>query len=368
MTTAASVVDVECPQWVATLEPTVLEWLDSVTVDDQPGHIRPCRTRTTDLGERITHPFSRLGLGIRHLTRTWRDLPADDREAWVALLTDARADSYFEGAVVDETLLRAVKRRRTGLRRVIAAVSGEHASLAPAVLVRRETRHTHAVLSWINTAMPPVGLLPMSVSELVADLTAERWTTPTEAAQRCVTLATFVGLDQRTADDRLAAELRRFLYKGVDAETGSWYLGPKPDRDTLLETAMWVLHALAWVDGEIPYPRQLLETCVAGSPGQEAPQIAASATVLAQCYPATDDHPHVRDYCLSLLDEIEQLRQPDGGFSVSSAGNATEYCGVPIATRTTQSDIRGTFLCVYALGKLGEFCGWTDFDWRSVMG
>lgn len=363
------------PDWIRELEESIPRWLEKVSIPDQPGRFYPCLKGRTEVGSEAALGFSCFALKIYRILGLWEQLKVEQRKRWIDfILSFQKKEGPYKGGFVDPPIIEHCDSWK--IRIINKLLKRGHPGLSPreATLIA-ETKQAIATLADIGIQAPlHFEDFPHTPNELSNYLRNKlNWSRPWAAGGQAAALALFIAheapkfLSHETVDE-LKCEMLKFFYDIVDKETGTWFLGRIPNHGELINGAMKVLNALEWLDGEVPYPERLIDTCLSQPPRAEGCHLVDAVYVLYRCSQYTTYRRRdIIRYLEQILELVKQHRKPDGAFSYYVKHNQTSYYGAKIAIPIRQSDIHGTVLLIWAIGMIGFISEWKGFTWKEIV-
>ena len=359
------------PDWLKKVQESLPTWLEKLSVKGQPGRFYPCLDGRTKVGEDAVLGFSCFALKIFYITGLWDKLGLKEKNAWLDFIRSFQHPS--SGAFLDRAILDNCDPLLARIRRFFfSQVQHKNLSHLKATIIA-ETKQAIATLDHVGArASYPYREFPQNPAELNMYLKSLDWVHPWAAGGQSAAIAVFVKNESpkilSLADsEKLLEIVRRFFTEFADSQTGAWFIGRCPAHGELINGAMKVLTALEWLECEIPYPKQLIDTCLAYPPKPEGCHLVDYIYVLYRCQLQTSHRQkEITKRSQLILDMVSKHFQMDGAFSYFVDGNQVSYYGAKFAKSLKQSDIQGTFLLCYAIAIIGKIIELNDFKWRLI--
>ncbi len=343
---------------------SVTSWLTQMGEGLAPGRFRFCRSRG------LVPTSGKRGQGVAcfavktawHIG-VWQEWPPEVRNACVDLV---RSFQTPDGRFVDRWLLRridwtaclAMAKNRQFSRLF------EDQSENKARTVRAESRQSASTLLMVGHR--PKHPLPFewnsedSVREFVRSLD---WTKPWGAGSHSSHLVAFVVMNDGPSHGDLARdEVLEIIFeetdRWLDERTGAWGKGDVGHVQRI-NGAMKMLTAYDWAELPSPRPTLLLDYVLDERSARDGCGVLDRLFVANQArkdapgYRETD----LRDFALDAIEEIEQHRQADGGFSYSPRRAQRTYYGACVSLGGRQGDMHGTVLFTLAFAIALDILG-----------
>lgn len=315
----------------------------------------PARTGVLPTGKALSLGFTSLAVKLHAMLGTWRALRPEDQLMHTEFVRSfQREDSgpggeWTPGAFVDPPLVRHLnaERKSTGneageIGHVVRAESKQAIATLAEVLASPRMRYTD---------------LPSTPNGARAALQSLNWRRPWEAGGRASAIVTLLAMGHGSAtrqeETALLDAARRFFSDILDPATGAYFTGPRPEHGDLINGAMKVLTALAWLREPVHAPEALIDSCLSAQPSHEGCHLVDAAYVLYRCATQSSHRSaDVRAYAAELLEMIRLHHSTDGGFSYWIGKSQTSYYGVPITSGMAVGDIHGTVLLTWAMAMM----------------
>ena len=373
------------PNWVETIDQTILEYLSTLKKNDSRGRYLPCRTGVTIFGREAELGFSCFALRIFYILNYWNHLSRTTRQAWIDNINsfqfssnldssdDIEANAYIDPVLIDYLRKHPYPTFRAYVKHVVMSVSrAPRSKLKPyerAIIA--ETKQVIATLSEIGEDIPkPYMWFPNHTEALDSYMARFDWRYPWDAGGQTAALAVFLAKTPSLQATSISiTELQnsaRSFYLGIaDPKTGGYFKESCPHYSHLVNGAMKVLTALDWLDEPIHYPTQLIDTALSQKPNPEGCHLVDTVYVLYRCSLESDYRsPQIRQYLANILEMIKAHYNVDGGFSYYIGQAQTRYYGLPISRGNNESDIHGTILLLWALSMIRRLLDPEDVKWN----
>ncbi|GIK40760.1 MAG: hypothetical protein BroJett011_45930 [Chloroflexota bacterium] len=351
----------EIPTWLISISDELFIWLWSLQVDNQPGWFRFCREGA------LFEPDERAGLGISclvlktfHMLNLTQRLPDGYLTKWTQRIQSFQTKrGRFTGFFEDPALLRPLDQRAGWFKYDLATR-------------RAETRQACATLLCVGARpLVPISKLPATVKGVQKFIQELPWEIPWAAGSHTGHLMAFLHINAKffgqssTANNLLPVVIQQ-LDNLRDEQTGSWFRGPRPSPQQVINGAMKVISGYSFCG--LPFGRvnHLIDYCLASINDEHGCDNADIVFVLHQCHQLTHyREEEIQHFARNRLEEIKHFRAPDGGFSFAVGQAQTHYYSVPMSRGLPEGDIHGTTLFVWTLVMLADILGWrTKLGWQ----
>lgn len=242
---------------------------------------------------------------------------------------------------------------------------------------RAETRQSYAALHLLNhKPRQPYTLIPYSVDEVITFLESFDWSLPWGAGSHASHLIFFLWYNANILNykkNEAEASIKacvEWLSKIQSADDGCWYVGNSVSLSQKINGAMKVFtgyHAAHIYD--IPYPRKIIDTALAGINDFEA---CSNFNIVYVLYGATRIETEYRkneiqDFLLKRLDIYKEYYWPDlGGFSFHKGRANDIYYGKKITSGKSEPDIHGTIMFVWGIAIINKILN-LGLDWKIPL-
>ncbi len=353
-------------------------FLERLQVED--GIYRPCTEGVTEAGDNIRLGFSCFALKTAFTLGLWQDKPPAERQAWAKFIkgyqlddTSAGENGTKPGAFYDRALIDALSPKapppqgwQAQLRRLLRGKLPERSTKKEPddttqkrieAVILAETKQAIATLAQIDeTPAQPYLDLPVTPNGVTQRLDALDWNAPWGAGGQASALVTLLAAQKdtfrskRQPIDQALSAAATYMENLLDAETGTYFEGNRPDHGQLVNGAMKVLTALHWLGVPPHAPEKLIDFTLSAPPRPEGCHMVDSIYVIYQCAAVTE---HRRDAIAQFANEILEMifahQCDDGGFSYSVGKAQTNYYGAAISEGRPCGDIHGTCLLSWAI-------------------
>jgi hypothetical protein len=345
----------------------VWRWFKTVQDPDHPTFIRLCSQ-----GD-LLYPSASAGLGWAALALKLANMinlfPLAGDGFQEAMVRRVKAFQRSRGAdkghFIDRHLLRSVDVRRAWILR------------SPNIPVRRaETRQALTALMGLGEmpTLPPPLLAETEedVRRYIRSLPWEKdaWGSCSHASH----LAIFLGAGpMMTGKKPTDSALLPIFFEEMDRyfcpETGSWHVG-MPSATQIMNAAMKAYTAYAFLGLAVPQPERAIDFVLDQVLSGGACNFVDALYVLHSALNATE---HRRDeieiYAYSLIEKIEQHRQPDGGLCYSGSGTQRTYYGMTVSKGLKGiGDLHGTKLFTWSFVLIADILGWREeLGWKLPL-
>lgn len=368
--------------WLELLNDEIAGFVYSLRVPDRPGRFLPCLNGATEEGRHVSLGFSCLALRLYYTLRLWEELPAQERQTWIAFLKsfqikgDSMGDHVSRNAFVDASMiayLTANSRRSSRRRFLMDRIFGSRQPTYAQKVIIAETKQAIATLEEIgDRPQRPYRGFPTTPSGVADYLQGLDWARPWDAGGQASALVVFLKTQShrflREAEVHELLDLCTHFFESlVDVQTGAYFTGSMPAHGELVNGAMKLLTALQWLEVPIHYPEQLIDTCLEHLPPSEGCHLVDAIYVLHRCRQETQhNRAKIEAYCTQVMEMIMEHRNRDGGFSYHVGRSQTTYYGVPISHGLAESDIHGTCLLAWAIAMILEILECNTLGWRVI--
>ena len=354
--------------WFAELEESVPAFLQSLKPGTQAGRYLPCRRGATAVGKEMGLGWSCFAAKTLHILNRWSALELREREEWVKFIQSFQRE---DGAFEDPPEMAYLQKPPGFTARILGLIGRGPWRPEPRSIMLAETKQAIATLAEEGASPRHIFRdVPFTPETVKSWLEAQNWARPWGAGGQSAGLVVFIKtqapafLPQRDVDELLDV-CRDFFASIADKQTGAYFRGPVPAHGELINGAMKVLTALAWLDVQPHYAEALVRTCLAHPPHATGCHLVDAVYVLHQCLPQGGDAT-VRDYCDRVVKLIRVHANDDGGFSFNVRKAQTNYYGVPVSRGLAESDLQGTCLLVWALAMIQRLTSPEHATWRII--
>lgn len=366
-------------EWLAKLNDTLPQYLQTLQVSEQPGRFFPCVEGATELGKQVALGFSCFAVKTYYTLGLWEELHPRERNAWIAFLKSFQVDGkptddrVTHNAFIDPPETRYLAAHVPWQRRLIQRMFLPKRLTPVQRVIIAETKQAIATLVQVGeSADRPYRGFPVTPAGVRNHLLRLNWTRPYGAGAHAAALVVFLKtqapkfLGHAEAHELLEICVQ-FFEDIADPQTGAYFKGRVPEYNQLINGAMKVLTALDWLELAIHYPERLIDTCLERLPSSEGCHLVDAVYVLYRCLQQTQyNRAKIQAYCAQVLDMIKQHHNPDGGFSYNIGSSQTHYYGVPISRGLVESDIHGTCLLTWAVAMILEILDNNPAGWRVI--
>ena len=381
--------------WLDRLNDSLPQYMQTLAVPEQRGRFLPCHQGITPLGQKVSLGFSCFALKIYYTLGLWQKLEKYEQETWLAFIQSFQVQPGVQeqygvigqGAFIDSYMVSgAYHYRRYPLQFLYHAypyirqpglVWHRLRHTAPITCQQQtiiaETKQAIATLAEAEQNAPyPYQGFPTAPNDLQTHLSSLDWVRPWEAGGQASALVVFVVNEAPKIllppeTKTLLETCEQFFEHLADAQTGAYFRGAQPEAGQLINGAMKVLTALAWLETPIHYPEKLIDTCLGQIPRSDGCHLVDMVYVLYRCLQQTEHRKaEIQTYCLDILAMIQQHYNNDGGLSYNIGRSQTGYYGAFIARGLPESDIHGTCLLTWALAMLFEILDLKQYAWHVI--
>ncbi len=351
-------------------EESVPAFLQSLKPDAQAGRYLPCKNGATEVGKQMALGWSCFAAKTLHMLGRWNTLPSHEQTEWINFIQQFQTSAEI-GAFEDPPELAWLRRPPSITARLLGLVGRAPWRPDPHSILLAETKQAISTLVEVGSnPLRPFREFPRQPAEVKVWLEAQDWSRPWGAGGQSSGLVVFLKtqapmlMSQPEVDDLLDV-CRDFFARLADPQTGAYFRGSAPGHGELINGAMKVLTALAWLDVPPHFPEALVRTCLGSEPETGGCHLVDAVYVLHQCLPQGGDAT-VRNYCARVLELIQEHANPDGGFSFYVRKAQTNYYGVPISRGLAESDVQGTCLLVWALAMIQRLTTPDRATWQLI--
>jgi hypothetical protein len=361
--------------WLQNLRPGLAAYVESLARSDTPGDYAPATFGLTPEGAAIRLPFSCFALKTLYMLGEWQKLRPEHQKAWLDFIQNFQVDDspfgqkWGRAAFIDPPLMQNITwQTRRWQRWREALTPGSFNGLARAMSA--ESKQAIATLEQVGAhSSRPYRGFPTRPGPLRAYLNRLDWSRPWASGAHLATLAVFYQTEAprfmaAPAIESLRAICRDWISKLLDPATGAYFRGPTPPYAELINGAMKILTAQAWLGQDIHRPDRLIATALSQPPAAEGCHLVDTVYVLARAIAQRGAlSGEAEAYLLSFIPLMADHYSPiDGGFSYYIGRAQSNIHGVQITTSPPISDLHGTLLLTWAaqliLSTLGQAEGW----------
>lgn len=353
--------------WLRQVGETVPMWLATLRI--QPGRYRFCARGLTAVGSEMALGGSCFAAKTLWMLDRWGSLDLAEQSQWIGFIQQFQTKE--EGAFEDPPEMAFLHRPPPLFHRLLGLAGRAPWRPDPRSILLAETKQAIATLLEIGAEpLHPFSGFPMTPESVGRWLAVQDWSRPWGAGGQSAGLVVFIKTQApkflpATEVEELLAVCRRFFEGLADPVSGAYFRGTQPTHGELINGAMKVLTALAWLDVPPHYPEALVRTCMAVPPQTGGCHLVDAIYVLHQSLPEGGDA-EVRAYCGRAQDLIRAHQCGDGGFSFYTRKAQTNYYGVPVSRGLPESDLQGTCLLVWALAMLQRLAAPERALWRII--
>lgn len=366
-------------EWLAKLNETLPQYLETLQVPGQPGRFLPCLDGLTPEGEQAALGFSCFALKTYYTLGLWEKLPSEAQEAWIAFLKSYQVDRKSGGArvthnaFIDWPIINYLAHQIPIHRRLVDRLFRHNRLRYPQKVMIAETKQAIATLAEVGERpYRPYRGFPTTPEGVRNHLLHLDWSKPWGAGGQASALAVFLKTQSPAVLEaeevtKLVKVCAKVFEDLADTDTGAYFTGKIPEHGELINGAMKVLTALDWLNVPIHYPNKLIDTCLERLPAPQGCHLVDAIYVLYRCSRQTrHKREKSRVYCEQVLDMIKEHQNRDGGFSYYIGRSQTHYYGVPFSQGFAESDIHGTSLLTWALAMICENLDVDKEGWRVI--
>ena len=373
------------PGWVDGIDEKILNFLSTLQVDQRPGRYLPCLIGATTEGKKVGLGFSCFALKIYHMLGQWKNLDENYQNSWITFIKSFQnvgsvtpKNSIKKNGFLDPTLIDFLESKKTpfsfrsSIKKLLKPPQPEFLNNVERAVIA-ETKQALSTLAEVGEySTEPYGWFPKTPKAVSDYMGKFDWTKPWGAGGQTAALSVFFSLEasrtiEKTDVKSLQNSARQFYRSISDSETGGYFIGPPPNHGMLINGAMKVLTALAWLEEPIHFPEKLIDTTLKRHPRTEGCHLADAVYVLHRCSSQTDfKRATIVNYCMLVLDMIKSHHNEDGGFSYSIGVAQKSYYGLPISRGLNESDVHGTILLTWALAMILDLAQKRNENWRVI--
>ena len=373
------------PGWVDGIDEKIINFLSTLQVDQRPGRYLPCLIGATTEGKKVSLGFSCFALKIYHMLGQWKNLDENYQNSWITFIKSFQnvgsvtpKNSIKKNGFLDPTLIDFLESKKTpfsfrsSIKKLLKPPQPEFLNNVERAVIA-ETKQALSTLAEVDKySTEPYNWFPKTPKAVSDYMGKFDWSQPWDAGGQTAALPVFFSLEARrimqvSEVKDLQKATSEFFESIVDSETGGYFIGPPPNHGMLINGAMKVLTALAWLEEPIHFPEKLIDTTLKLHPRTEGCHLADAVYVLHRCSSQTDyNRDQIMDYFLSVVDIINKHHNEDGGFSYNVESTQTSYYGLPISKGLNESDIHGTVLLTWALAMIFDFADAKNFPWAII--
>lgn len=378
--------------WMLELPPKIVGFVDSLEKRGKLGAYQICQKGLTEMGEKITLPFSCFALKIFYMLGQWEQMDKARKDALIAHIKSFQAIGYNRSekfgkfAFIDPNLIRQIDRYPYITRRFLSAckqtllrtdrnllfLARQIQAMNPCdIAIISESKQVLASLLQVGEHADQVyNPFGRNEDEILKTWNSLNWVEPWVAGAHAAIMMMVISTQIR--DEAVTQKLQNLLYgkleEFVDPQSGSYFSGENVHYDQLVNGAMKVLTGLEWLDKEIHYPERLIDTVLSGVPRSEGCHLVDAIYVLYRCglqsYYRKEE---VQDYCLLLLPILKEHYRESGGFSYYLHQAQTSFLSAKVSHGYDEADLHGTSLLTWACSMLMKILEWPGHDKWKVL-
>ena len=363
--------------WLDGLGDRIGAFLQTLRADEgNPAKYLPCPAGATETGRRVSLGNCCFAAKTLFTIGYWQQADPRFRQShidWIRQFqTDPRSGRGFQrGAFVDPAVHRALQNNDSWRRRWKRLLFARGELTPRERLYLAETKQAWATLRQVGAApQSDYEGVPTSERSLRYLLSRFRWNAPWAAGGQFSCASTLLALRRRTTPAEGECWRRVLIEETdriVDPLSGGYFAGPRPDHGQLVNGAMKVLTALAWLDHPIHYPERLVDTCLRQLPESSGCHLVDAVYVLHQCRQQVAYRRHeCAEYARRVLDQLRSHHCPDGGFSYRVGQSQTSYYGARIAKGLAEGDLHATCLMSWAIALCEKLVDQSLLNWNVM--
>jgi len=364
---------------LSTLTKGIAEYVCSLEDPLQAGHFFPSHSSLTHKIP-VALGCSCFALKTLYTVNEWENIPEQKRQQWITYIKsfqkktiDMGQNYYEKNAFIDPVVIDYITHHPSRLGQIKRLFSNKPYFANRGRIIYAETKQAIATLYQIGEKNDlPYTSFPTKTDDLYNHLLSLDWSIPWGAGGQAAAVAVFLttqapGFLKKDEMSALRSEMISFFNKIADPTTGSYFIGRTPHHNQQVNGAMKVLTALDWLESPIHYPDRLIDTCLSQVPISDGCHLVDDVYVLYRCHRETGYRDtEIREHCMKLLENIQNHKKSDGGFSYFTAHTQTSYYGVPLPREYGISDIHGTCLLTWALSMIMEILDLNENNWNVI--
>jgi hypothetical protein len=366
--------------WFIELPSIIDNYVESLKKPNKSFSYFPAEKGLTSGGSKLELGFSCYALKISHITNKFDTLHENEKNSWVDYINSFyKSDSRFgHSTFVDSAYIESIYKKNNILytkylvKQILNYFNlSNYENLDSYVQrsVMAETKQAVATLSdagiqanydFRDILQPDNGLTKY--------LKSQNWNTPWMAGAQFANICVFSSTSKLFNNEKYNIEINNFINNICDAETGTYFLGPKPSNRELINGSMKVISGFEWINKEINYPEKLIDFCLQSKISQEGCDLVDIVYVLYKCAGQTSyKRKEIANFLFELLDLIFlHFYVEKGGFSYFLKKSQTHYYGVKITRGTNNPDIHGTLLLLWSISMILEILEVNDLKLKVL--
>jgi hypothetical protein len=364
------------PNWVQRLDDSVPKFLESLRRSDQSGAYYLSLKGGLTESINLSLGYTCFALKAYYTLNRWKTLPEEYRRDITRHIQSYQQSQVWPagwigcGAFVDSEAMRLGARQIRALRPRTWRPWWPWASPNDyQKLVVGETKQALASLYQVG-AEPRRAYegFPASGAGILRWLESYDWSKPWAAGGQAACLALFVST-QLTGGERVKAQetMRKFYRRLAQPATGLYHRGDRPEYGESVNGTMKVLTALDWLEEEIHFPQQLIDSVLAGKPPSTGCHLVDAIYVLYRCArECSHRRTEVQAYAQEMLSWIQPHVQSDGGLSYHAGQSQVHYYQLLVAKSWPVSDLHGTSLLIWAIAMCLELLEANALGWKVM--
>lgn len=342
----------------------------------------PVKTNFTKAGEELNLGFSCYALKLFYITNLWDNLDDLDKKSWCNYINSFQinskqfpTNSFIDGKFLEySSAFSLTKQFKNLIKSILNLIFTNKYILNNQKLedsIKAETKQAIATLNQVGTSnKKPYLDFFKSSEEVNTYLKKLDWSKPWNAGAQFAAICVFVKTQimSDSLKQELIKTLKDFAISISHKDTGLFYIGKKPSEVQLVNGAMKVITGLDWIDVEIPYPKELIDTFLDIKPSEDGCDLVDTVYVLYMCSKVTNyKSSEVEKFLTEILQMIKMHYFPNiGGFSYFKKTAQTHYYGVQISKGTSMPDIHGTLLLVWAISMISKLIALPTSHWKVL--
>lgn len=347
---------------------------------EKEGEYLPHKESPGSEGISVSLGYSCFALKILYTINQWGKISKKKQELWINHIHQFQNTClipkychYKNNAFIDPPVIKYLDKDNSLYSFLKKKIKNNHEFSQIEMVIYAETKQAIATLAQIGVVNKKTYYeFPITKKALLNRLDSYDWTQPWGAGGQTAALAVFISTQaprflEFIECQKLTNTLDTFISNLADPRSGSYFSGPDPDYNQLINGAMKIISALDWINIPIHYPERLIDTVLMAEPLSDGCHVVDAVYVLYKCCQNSDYRKNeIQQYCIRLLQTIMHHKNKDGGFSFYIGNTQNIYYGVPIGSGREISDLHGTCLFVWAIAMIMELLGYSEHNWKVI--
>ncbi len=366
--------------WLDNLKDTLPKFLNGLKRNEF--NFNPVNEGITDEGAHLNLGMSCYALKIYYMTGLWDSLSDKEKNNWTRYINSFQIsmkefpdNSFIDKNYLDSFRKFSLSKNMKNLLKTLINIFRPNTFILDNEkiqnFIRAESKQAISTLFQVNSKNDQTYGINLNDKEEMSNyLNNLDWTKPWNAGAQFSAMCVFAATQKSDEKDSEIAikQLKDFAFSIADKKSGTFFAGKKPDQKELINGAMKVITGLDWINAELPFPENLIDTCLDIEPYEEGCDLVDLVYVLYMCSKITDyKEEEIKLYLEKVLNKIEKhYFFNSGGFSYYVGRSQTLYYGVKISQGKKTPDLHGTVLLVWAISMISELIELPTSNWKVL--